>query len=172
MLVIGTFEHRVELEQALLQLEYQGVPQRCILAVPMAVTPQGPFKYSGQPSDLSAKSFEVGMACATAFSVLGISAGFVLEPGPILCGILAAVGGFFLGQGLYRKYTASSGQLSPLRAPRLPEVTVIVRCSRQQVPQVAEVMWKHHALTVGEAEDEGEPEEREAGRHKSAGSGA
>ncbi|WP_426450755.1 hypothetical protein ACP26L_01800 [Paenibacillus sp. S-38] len=172
MLVIGTFEHRVELEQALSLLEQAGIPQPCILAVPMSITPEGPFKFAGEQSDLSAKAFEVGMAAATAASVLGISAGFVLDWGPIIWGILSSVGGFILGQTVYRKIASASGKLTPLRAPRLPEVTVIVRCSRQQCSQVSELMWKHHALTVGEADDEENPGEQDTGEHKPAVSGA
>ncbi|MCZ8522267.1 MULTISPECIES: hypothetical protein [Paenibacillus] len=171
MLVIGTFEHRVELEQALSLLEYAGIPRESILAVPMAVSPGETFQYAGETSDLAAKAFEIGMACATGASVVGISAGFVLDGGPIIWGVLSAAAGFAAGQAVYRRRSAVAGKRSPSRPGTLPEVTVVVRCSREECRRVAELMWKHHALTVGETDDTAGAGTGDMSGHKPASSG-
>jgi hypothetical protein len=56
---------------------------------------------AGKKKHLRFKAIEVGMACATGFSVLGASAGFVLAWGPVIWGLLAACFGFGIGFGLY-----------------------------------------------------------------------
>lgn len=114
----------------------------------MDVSLENPVQFISKAKDLYYKGIEVGMACATAFSVIGTSAGFILVWGPIIWGLLAAFIGFIFGFGIYllaKKFTRYR-QLPK----RLPEVIVIVQCEQEQYKLVSETMWKYRALTVGQ----------------------
>ncbi|MCX7711555.1 MAG: hypothetical protein N2484_17075 [Clostridia bacterium] len=146
MLVIGTFEHSIELEQALAVLEHGSISRSHIMVVPMDTSSKIPYQVLGKAHDLRDKGMEVGIACATACSVIGTSVGFVLPLGPVFWGLAAAVSGFSIGFGTYIFYNKNFHRHLP---NKLPEVTVIIQCPECQSIQESEIMWKYGALTVG-----------------------
>ena len=149
MLVIGTFEHSIELELFLATLEKQdGLSRNQILVVPMDIDPKSPTQFISKSRDLYSKAFEVGMAGATASSVVGTSVGFILKWGPIFWGLIAALIGFSIGFGIY--VLAKKGTYRNL-PNKLPEITIIVQCEEEKSIIVMENMWKHRVLTVGRA---------------------
>ncbi len=148
MLIVGTFEHSLELEQVLALLEQRGISRKHILAIPMDTEPKPPIKFIARLRDLHSKAIEVGMACATGSSVIGISLGFILTWGPIIWGLLAALIGFSIGFGIYVLINRGTYRHLP---KKLPEVTVIVQCPEDQSMLVMEIMWQHRVLTVGQA---------------------
>ncbi|MCR8633748.1 hypothetical protein [Paenibacillus radicis (ex Xue et al. 2023)] len=154
MLIVSTFEHSVELEQALAVLEKNGIDSSHILAVPMDAFPNKSFAFASEASEQAHKAFEVGMACATACGVLGSTYGFILEWGPLIWGLMAAVGGFGAGFGIYRLYIVPRSQAKRLKASKLPEVTVIIRCTTAKHLEVCKVLWQYKALTVGSIADQ------------------
>ena len=148
MLVIGTFEHSIELEQALAVLEHSGVSRNHIMVVPMDTDPKPPIQYIGKSRDRYYKSIEVGMASATASAVIGISIGFILPWGPIFWALIFAFIGFAIGFGIF--LITNKDKDSHRHLPKkLPEITVIVQCSEDQSILVMETMWKYRVLTVG-----------------------
>ena len=149
MLVFGTFEHSIELELFLTTLEkHDGISRDHILVVPMDTDPKPHIQLISKSRDLYSKGFEVGMAAATASSVVGTSVGFILQWGPIVWGLLSALIGFTIGFGIYFLAKKSSYRKLP---NRLPEITVIVQCDEEKSRIVMENMWKHRVLTVGKA---------------------
>ncbi|MDQ0243026.1 hypothetical protein J2S09_000562 [Bacillus fengqiuensis] len=148
MLVIGTFEHSIELEQALAILEHSGIPRDHILVVFMDSEPMSPFQLMRKSHDVRSKGFEVGISFATGSAVFGASIGFMLTWGPIIWGLIAALIGFGVGFGLYfiiKKRNSRS------RFPKkLPEVTIIIQCTEDQSNHIKEIMWNYRALTVGQ----------------------
>ena len=148
LLVFGNFEHSLELEQALAVLEQNGVSRRHIMVVQMETDPKSPLQYIGKSRDRYYKGIEVGMACATASAVVGISIGFVLTWGPILWALICAFVGFTIGFGIYLLANKNNYRHLP---KKLPEVTVIVQCPEAQSERVMEIMWKYSVLTVGRA---------------------
>lgn len=148
MLIIGTFEHSIELEQALAVLEHSGISRNHILVVLMDTDPGPPIQPIGKSRGRYYKGIEVGMACATASSVIGTSVGFVLKWGPIFWALITAFAGFTIGFGIY--LFANKGKHRQL-PKKFPEITVIVQCPQDQSTQVKEIMWKYYALTVGQA---------------------
>lgn len=146
MLVIGTFPHSIELEQALTVMEHSGIIRKYILVVLMDIEPNNPTQFMSKEHDLYSKSIEVGIACGTATSVVGASIGFVLKWGPVVWCLIFAFSGFAVGFGtsLFTKRGIRRN------LPKiLPEVTVIVQCHENQSIMVMETMWKYGALTVG-----------------------
>lgn len=118
-----------------------------MLVVSMDTEPKGPFELMSKTRDLHSKGVEVGIACATGFSVIGASVGFILEWGPIIWGLMASFIGFWFGFGLY--FVFSKGVVRRRLPAKLPEITVIVQCLEEDSAHVREIMWKHKSLTVG-----------------------
>jgi hypothetical protein len=142
MLVIGAFEHSTGLEQALAVLEAGGIDRRRMMVVVMDGTlavPNAPDRFS--------KGVEIGLAVATALSVVGTSVGFVLPLGPIFSGLLFALTGFIVSFGLYLLIKKPG---SPPRT-KAPEVTVVVECSADESALVINTMLQYGVLAVGSA---------------------
>ncbi|MEI7026390.1 hypothetical protein [Paenibacillus sp. y28] len=152
MVVIGTFEYSVEVEQALALLEQMGIERRSIMTVSMANHEEHFDKTAIRQPNKETLAFEVGMALATASSVIGISYGFVLHWGPIIWGIITALGGFMVGYVLIRVIQSRYfGQLIR-KKERLPELLVIIRCHDSRFDDIRKVLWKYQALSVGKAD--------------------
>ncbi len=144
MIIIGTFLHSIELEQALYKLESIGIVRDQLLVVCMESDFKGSTKLKEDRPN--SNGVEIGIACATALAVIGASVGFILPWGPILCGLAAVIIGFFLGFGIH---TVIRRPILRRHLKKKPDVTIIVQCSADQSGFVQEVMWINHALTVG-----------------------
>ncbi|SEO96499.1 hypothetical protein [Paenibacillus sp. OV219] len=149
MLIISTFEHSIEVEQALAVLESIGVHREKIMTVIMDNHDERIDKNATNHPNKTTLAFEVGMACSTALSVIGISAGFVLEWGPIIWGILSAAFGFLIGyvgtRILQKKYFRQVLRMKE----RLPELAVLIDCQESHFHDVQRILWEYRALSVG-----------------------
>lgn len=150
MLIIGTFEHSLDLEQALAIMEHSGISRKYILVVPMEIDPKTPTQFYSNEHERYSKGIEVGIACATASSVVGTSVGFILALGPVFWGLTAALIGFTIGFGIYLLVKKGNPRHLP---KKLPEITVIVQCSEDQSLLIKETMWRYRVLTVGQVPD-------------------
>lgn len=148
MLVIGTFEHSIELEQALAILEHSGISRDHILVAFMDSEPVAPFHLMRKRHDVRSKGFEVGISFATASAVIGASVGFVLTWGPIIWGLIASLIGFGVGFSLY--FITKKGDSRSRSPKKLPQVTIIIQCAEGQSNYIKEIMWNYRALTVGQ----------------------
>ncbi|WP_134683746.1 hypothetical protein [Brevibacillus migulae] len=147
MLIIGTFQQSIELEQALSVIEKSGIPRDHIMVVAMDAKPDAPFQLMTKSHDPYSKAVEVGFATATASTVIGTSFGFILAWGPILCGLFAAIIGFFLGYGVYS--IVEKNRSPQKQSQKLPEITVIIQCAEEKSHNIREILWSYRALTVG-----------------------
>ncbi|QOR68041.1 hypothetical protein IM538_07885 [Cytobacillus suaedae] len=150
MIILGTFEQSIELEQALALLENEYVHREQILVVFMDENPSA-SQLKGRTKSIHSNGFEVGMATATGCAVVGASIGFKLTPGPILCGLIATFIGYFFGYGIY--YFSNRKKASIPSAKTLTEVTVMIRCKENDASLIKDVLWKYQALTVGVVHD-------------------
>lgn len=148
MLVIGTFEHSIELEQALAILEHSGISRDHILVAFMDSEPASPFYLMRKQHDIRSKGFEAGISFATGSAVIGASVGFILTWGPIIWGLIAALIGFIVGFGLY--FIIKKGDSRSRFPKKLPEVTIMIQCTGEQSNDIKEIMWNYRALTVGQ----------------------
>ncbi|MBE4906532.1 hypothetical protein IMZ08_00490 [Bacillus luteolus] len=151
MIIMGTFKQSIELEQALAVLENKFVPREQILVVFMDENPSN-SQLKGRTKSIRSNGFEVGLATATGFAVVGASVGFKLTPGPILCGLIATIIGYFIGYGIY--YFLNKNKASIPSARTLTEVTVMIRCKENEASLIKDVLWKYQALTVGLVNDD------------------
>lgn len=147
MLVVGTFEHSIELEQALAEVQRLGVPRERILVVLMepgeGVTNE----------DIRAKAVEAGIASATGFAAVGACIGFMLAWGPIVWGLV----GYLIGYSLYRtvKRANNPSAFHPPAAMLRPDVTVVIQCEEELSKRVSEKLNEYRAITVGFASELG-----------------
>lgn len=149
MLIMAAFHLSLELEEALLVLEKDGVERRGIMVVPLY---NGPVEDgAGWNSDWVQTSFEAGMALGTASAVVGISQGFIREWGPLIWGLITAVSGFFLGFGLCALFQYKLWRR--MTPGRHPEAMIIIRCKPEDTGRVRTVLWQHGALAVGAANE-------------------
>jgi hypothetical protein len=149
LLIAAAFQHSVELEQALTALEKLDIEQNSILAIPMEKYPPDNAGQLVRKQDRKANAFEMGMAVATAFAVVGMSRGFILEWGPIIWGIISGAAGFGLGYLLCYLFAFLRGEKTVKQRKPMPEVTVLVRCKNEMKEQIEGLFWAHKALTVG-----------------------
>ena len=150
MLIIGTFEHSIELELALAELEHNNISRNNILVVLMSIDQNTTTLSNNTSKDFYSKGIEIGIACATFGSVIGASVGFALAWGPVICGLLAALIGFFIAFGIYLFAKKATNRHLP---KKLPEVTVVIKCLKDQSNLSMQTMWKYGALTVGQVID-------------------
>ncbi|MEF2968687.1 hypothetical protein V3851_23070 [Paenibacillus sp. M1] len=147
MIIVGTFRYSLELEQALSDLETLGINRDQLLVVCMDSDAGDFLSLKQRAAGSNSNGIEIGLACATALSVIGSSVGFILSWGPVIWGLITAFIGFGLGFGInavFRKYGRQ-------RTRNNPEITVIVQCKTDNFEHVQKVMWSNHALTVGHA---------------------
>ncbi|MMZ61591.1 hypothetical protein D3C76_444300 [compost metagenome] len=146
MIIIGAFMHSIELEQALFKLETIGIDRDQLLVVCMTSDFNGSNTHQAEGPNTT--GVEIGIASATALSVIGVSVGFILPWGPILCGLTTVFIGFFLGFGIH---AVVQRPLKRRFKKTTPEVTVIVQCHENQSQSVTEILCANHALAVGHA---------------------
>jgi hypothetical protein len=145
MIVIGTFQHSIELEQALHQLEQLGISGHHLLVVAMDGDKRDLGADKPSADNLKSKGVEVGFAVATGLSVIGTSVGFTLPWGPVISGLVSAIAGFCLGFGIHSLMSVKGKPSLKIK----PEVIVIAQCQSDQSESVQKSMWMNRAITVG-----------------------
>ncbi|CAN7549156.1 hypothetical protein LJR153_003970 [Paenibacillus sp. LjRoot153] len=149
MLIISTFEHSIEVEEALAVLERMGLPRNEIMTIMMDNYMEIPdHNYNSNPNK-KMLAFEVGMATSTGFAVIGISLGFMLYLGPIIWGVIGAICGFMTGYYLTRFIQTKLLKHVIRKKERLPELAVIIQCQEERFQEVKHVLWEYQALSVG-----------------------
>jgi hypothetical protein len=157
MLIVSTFEHTLQLEQALAVLEKIGVDKESILVVPMDQYDKNPYQLAIRAEDIKVRGFEVGTAFATGLGVIGASVGFQLKWGPIAWGLIYAFIGLFIGFGAVILNRIRKGERPIARSPRRPqpEIVVIIHCREAKSAEVRNILWQYRAISVGDASEPG-----------------
>lgn len=148
MQIFATFEHSINLELAITELEEHGIHN--ILAVPLNNRTEERNLFDNLHHSDGVSLISKGMIIAFLLSTVGASIGFELEWGPIIWGLIGAGSGFLIGFGidlLVKKITKKKQRL--LRGKN-SEVILIVECEREQKDDVKSILWNQLALGVAE----------------------
>lgn len=130
-------------------LEQNGIQRENILAVPIERRKPSPRLFDTIHSSDGISLFDLGMALAAAFSVIGASYGFVLSWGPIVWGMIGAVIGITTGIGLnFINYWRKHRKEKRI-GKKATEVIIIVNCELNQAKMVEETLWDYLAYGVG-----------------------
>ncbi|ASN06448.1 hypothetical protein [Virgibacillus necropolis] len=148
MQLYATFDHNIYFEMAISTLEKKGIKKENIYAVPLDNRTKERKLFDSIHRSDGTSLIDIGMALATAFSVIGISIGFELAWGPIYWGLISAFIGFVLGVAI-RLFTelVIKKRKRVLKGKHM-EVILIVDCEEGQAEIVENILWEHFAAGV------------------------
>lgn len=146
--IFSTFEHSVFIEMAISTLEKKGVKRENIFVVPLDNQTEERKVFDNLHRSDGTSFVDIGVALATAFSVIGASIGFELAWGPIYWGLIGAAIGFLIGFGI-RLFT----EIILKKRRRLlkgfhSEIIVIVNCEESEAEMIENILFSHYALGV------------------------
>jgi len=149
MYVIATFEHSVLLELAIATLEQKGIARTNILAVPLDKRKPAHQVFDSIHRADGIAMLDLAAVLGTVFMLLGAIYGYVLPWGPILCGLIGAIGGILLGLLIKyvlvrRKLRQNGGYLRKITS----EVVLMIACEEGKWEIVEQALWQHTALGV------------------------
>jgi hypothetical protein len=148
MQLYSTFENNAFLEIAISTLEKKGIKKEQIYAVPLDNRTEKHKVFDTIHRSDGTSLIDIGMALATAFSVIGASIGFKLAWGPIYWGLIGAFAGFMVGFAI-RLFT----ELVLKKKKRLlkgtqSEVILIIECKDTEAEFVEAILWNNYARGV------------------------
>ncbi|MFC7746925.1 hypothetical protein [Lentibacillus kimchii] len=150
---MATFDQSLYVELALSAIEMKGVPNEDILAVPLDNRTEERKLFDTIYRSDGFSMFDIAAALATAFSVIGASAGFQLTWGPIIWGLIGAVvgaaAGFLIKLFMNRKKQKHTLKLSG----KASELILIVYCKSEQVDIIEDILWDNFALGIAKMDD-------------------
>jgi TM2 domain-containing membrane protein YozV len=146
MYVISTFEHSINLEAAVTALEMKGIAKQSILAAPLDKKTERRHLFDTLHASDGLSTLDVPMILASILTLLGAIYGFVLPPGPVLCGLIGMAAGFALGL-LLKLFTKRKFQ-DAQNDRKAAEVVLIVACAEGQADMVKDTLWENDAFGV------------------------
>ncbi|MED3550232.1 hypothetical protein [Cytobacillus praedii] len=148
MQLFSTFETTGYLEMAISTLEKKGIQKENIFAVPLDNREEDSKLFDTLHRSDGTSLIDIGMALATAFSVIGASIGFKLAWGPIYWGLIGAFAGFVLGFGIRLFVELVVKKKKRVLKGKHAEIILIVDCEESQAELVENILWRHFALGV------------------------
>ncbi|MBT2259388.1 hypothetical protein SAMN04487776_11284 [Priestia megaterium] len=155
MQIFSTFEYSSYIELAVSELERKGIKKEDIFIVPLNNRTEARRILDSLHRADGVSLIDLGMALATAFSVIGASIGFKLSWGPIYWGIISAFIGFILGLGIKLFMFKVIKKKQRLLRGKHSEVILIVDCHTIDAEVVEHILWKNLALGVSKARPDG-----------------
>ncbi|RSK29161.1 hypothetical protein EJF36_21000 [Bacillus sp. HMF5848] len=148
MQLFSTFENHIYLEMAISTLEKKGILKENIFAVPLDNRLEQRKLFDTIHQSDGTSLIDIGMALATAFSVIGASIGFKLAWGPIYWGIISAIIGFLIGFVIRLFIEKVFKKRRRILKGKHSEVILIIDCEDTQAEFVENVLFNHFALGV------------------------
>jgi len=146
--LFSTFESNQYLEMAISTLEKNGIIKENIFAVPLDNRTEARKLFDSIHRSDGVTLIDIGMALATAFSVIGASIGFKLAWGPIYWGLISAFMGFILGFAIRLFIEMVLKKNRRVLRGKHSEIILIINCEETQVELVENILWEHFALGV------------------------
>ncbi|MBU8756811.1 hypothetical protein KM927_25370 [Priestia megaterium] len=155
MQIFSTFEYSSYIELAVSELERKGIKKEDIFIVLLNNRTEARRILDSLHRADGVSLIDLGMALATAFSVIGASIGFKLSWGPIYWGIISAFIGFILGLGIKLFMFKVIKKKQRLLRGKHSEVILIVDCNAMDAEVVEQTLWKNLALGVSKIRADG-----------------
>ncbi|MFJ5716350.1 hypothetical protein [Neobacillus sp. NPDC093127] len=153
MQLFSTFENQPGLEMAISTLEKNGIKKQDIFAVPLDNRQEERKVFDTLHRSDGTSLIDIGMALATAFSVIGASIGFKLSWGPIYWGLIGAFIGFVIGFAIRLLTEVVLKKKKRLLKGKQSEVILIIDCKESQSELVENILWSHFALGVAKVKN-------------------
>ncbi|WP_208591404.1 hypothetical protein [Gracilibacillus suaedae] len=148
MQLFSTFENNSYLEIAISTLEKKGIMKENIYAIPLDNREEERKLFDTLHRSDGTSLIDIGVALATAFSVVGASVGFELTLGPIYWGLIGAFTGFVVGVVIRLFSERVLKKNKRLLKGKHSEIIVIVECEETQAELVENILWNHFAIGV------------------------
>ncbi|WP_077324863.1 hypothetical protein [Virgibacillus siamensis] len=148
MQLFSTFDNNIFLEMAISTLEKNNIKQDRIYAVPLDNRKESRKLFDSIHKSDGVSLIDLGMALATAFSVIGVSVGFKMAWGPIWVGIISALIGLIIGVAIRLITNVILKKRKRLLKGKQSEVILIVDCAEDQGELVENILWEHYAIGV------------------------
>ncbi|WP_066298933.1 hypothetical protein [Bacillus sp. FJAT-29937] len=148
MQLFATFDSNDYLEVAISQVEKKGIKKECIFAIPLNNRMEDRKLFDLLHRSDGITLIDIGMALATAFSVIGASIGFKLSLGPIYWGLIGAVFGFALGVAIRLFIEFVMKKKRRTYKGKHSEIILIIDCEDTQAELIESILWNHFALGV------------------------
>jgi hypothetical protein len=133
---------------AISSLEKKGINKERIFAIPLDILPEERSVFDSTHRSDGTSLIDIGMALATAFSVIGASIGFKLALGPIYWGLISAFLGFVLGLAIRIINETVIKKKTRLKKGKQSDFILIIECEETQAELVENILWNHFALGV------------------------
>lgn len=148
MQVFSTFENNTFLEMAISTLEKKGIPKENIYVLPLDNREEERKIFDTLHRSDGTTFIDIGLALATAFSVIGASIGFELAWGPIYWGLIGAFAGFVIGFVIRLFTELVIKKRKRLLKGKHSEVIVIIECEETEAELVENILFSHFAIGV------------------------
>jgi hypothetical protein len=148
MQLFSTFESNTYLELAIAALEKNGVNKEDIFAVPLENRTGDRKVFDSTHHSDGTSLIDIGMALATAFSVIGASIGFKLAWGPIYWGLIGAFIGFVLGLAIRLTNELILKKKKRILRGKYSEIILIIECHEVKSEVIENILWNHFAIGV------------------------
>lgn len=150
MYIIATFEHSLDLELIISELEDKGINKKSILALPLRKREEERKLFDTIHYADGISLFDGAFVLGSAFMVLGAVYGFIWEWGPIIWGLLGLIIGGLLG--FIMDYFIGRFRKKPkriLQKKLIPtEVVLIIKSPAEKLEIFERILWEHLALGV------------------------
>lgn len=146
--LFSTFDNTIYLEMAISTLEKKGIKKENIFAVPLDNRTEERKIFDTLHRSDGTSLIDIGMALATAFSVIGASIGFKLAWGPIYWGLIGAFTGFVVGFAIRLFMELVLKKNKRVLRGKHSEVILIIDCEETQAEVIENILWNHFALGV------------------------
>lgn len=153
MYIIATFNHSLQLEIAITQLEEHGMAKDSILAVPLQRQRYAFHVFDSIHSSDGVSLLGGALAFGTFSMVLGTIYGFLWYWGPIVWGLIFLFCGtsiWLTGAIVYMKNRQAKTIAKEMRSgSNCGDVVLLIRCDRPQFAFVKEILTSSMAQAIG-----------------------
>lgn len=154
MQLFSTFDNNLYLEMAISTLEKNGIKKEHIFAIPLDNRVETRKVFDSVHKSDGISLFDIAVALATAFSVIGVSIGFNMAWGPIWIGIISAFTGFVIGLVIRLFTNVIFKRRKRILKGKTSEVILIIDCQERQGELVENILWEHFAFGVAKVKQE------------------
>jgi hypothetical protein len=148
MYIVSNFEHSINIEKAVTELQMKGIAKENILAVPLDKRNEVRKVFDSIHYSDSYSTLDIPIILSALFALFGAIYGFLLSWGPIIWALIGTTAGFCIGIIIKVIFTGKQKRKSIKNSA---EVVLIISCKDTQSEFVNNVLWDNGALVYEQA---------------------
>ncbi|WP_433942973.1 hypothetical protein [Paenibacillus sp. SN-8-1] len=144
--ILATYEHSQFIELVIDKLQEEDIHD--IFAIPLQSRTQEKNLQELMHGSGEGTVLDLGMILAFMGGTTGAARGYIMEWGPVYCGLIGAFAGFALGFIIQILITKFKRKRFKRHTNKMSEVILILKCPSQKMMHVEQILWEYHALGV------------------------